>query len=112
MHNWQKEGVDPDKPGPQWASTYSADQFKDVPTFMEEYKRRCNGRLGAFWPLEWRLVVEWTHGLRLAGWEVEAHGTHAELWGMYPPHSVELNPGGAITIVARDDGWDMDEDTD
>ena len=58
-HNWKREGVNPESPGPQWASTYTMDQIRSAADFALEFQRRGNGMLGAFWPLEWRLVVEW-----------------------------------------------------
>jgi hypothetical protein len=58
-HRWQAEGVDPASPGPQWANRYTLEQIRSVAHFALEYQRRNDGLLGAFWPLEWRLVAQW-----------------------------------------------------
>jgi hypothetical protein len=57
-------GVSLDKPGPQFASfatlwSGSEIKFSRVP------------ELGAFWPLEWRLVVMWTELFRVADVRVD-----------------------------------------
>jgi hypothetical protein len=81
-------GVRPDRSGPQFA-------IEAALYASGEIEFDCVGKLGAFWPLEWRLVVEWSAALeRLA---------NAGSWGLLP-HS---GGAGLEAIAAAEDSIEM-----